>query len=86
MLKKIGLIVAVEIQSVVERYGSKLIERREKAGYQIFEYELEQNMLIIMNCGAGEIAAASGTQFLISEYQVDFVISLCCGKGCTLRF
>lgn len=83
MLKKIGLIVAVEIQSVVERYGSKLIERREKAGYQIFEYELEQNMLIVMNCGAGEIAAASGTQFLISEYQVDLVINFGVAGGLT---
>lgn len=83
MMKTIGLIVAVEIQSVIERYGSKLLKRSKKAGYLVFEYKMGQSMLIIANCGAGEIAAASGTQFLISEYQVDFVINFGVAGGLT---
>lgn len=73
-MKKIGMIVAVEIQAVLDSYGSRLTEKT-VAGYQVLEYELPNCRLIIVSCGAGEIAAASGTQFLISEYRVDLVIN-----------
>lgn len=74
-MKTIGMIVAVEIQSVLKRYGAKLVKRKETAGYQVLEYETDQYRMVIVNCGPGEIAAASGTQFLISEYHVDIVIN-----------
>lgn len=32
-MKTIGMIVAVEIQSVLKRYGAKLVKRKETAGY-----------------------------------------------------
>ena len=73
-MKKIGMIVAVEIQSVLDKYGSQLAEK-EKAGYKVLEYQTNNYHLVILNCGAGEIAAASGTQFLISEYGVDLVVN-----------
>lgn len=69
------MIVAVEIQSVLERFGAQLVEQKNSAGYLVFEYSTKQYQLIVVNCGAGEIAAASGTQFLISEYHVDLVIN-----------
>lgn len=74
-MKIIGMLVAVEIQSVLKRYGAKLVEGKETAGYQVLEYETDQYRMVILNCGPGEIAAASGTQFLISEYHVDVVIN-----------
>lgn len=74
-MKKIGMIVAVEIQSVLDKFSAKLNEQKSKAGYLVLEYSTEQYQLIIVSCGAGEIAAASGTQFLISEYHVDMVIN-----------
>lgn len=74
-MKKIGMIVAVEIQSVLDKYGAQLTVEKEVAGYKVLEYQTEQYQLIILNCGAGEIAAASGTQFLISEYHVDLVVN-----------
>ena len=74
-MKKIGMIVAVEIQSVLDKYGAQLTEEKEVAGYKVLEYKTEQYQLIILNCGVGEIAAASGTQFLISEYHVDLVVN-----------
>ncbi len=73
-MKKIGMIVAVEIQSVLDKYGSQL-RVEEKAGYKVMEYQTNNYHLVILNCGAGEIAAASGTQFLISEYGVDLVVN-----------
>lgn len=74
-MKKIGMIVAVEIQSVLDKYGVQLTVEKEILGYKVLEYQTEQYKLIIVNCGAGEIAAASGTQFLISEYHVDLVVN-----------
>ena len=74
-MKTIGMIVAVELQSVLKRYGAKLVKRKETAGYQVLEYETDQYRMVIVNCGPGEIAAASGTQFLISEYHVDIVMN-----------
>ena len=41
----------------------------------MLEYETDQYRMVIVNCGPGEIAAASGTQFLISEYHVDIVMN-----------
>lgn len=74
-MKKVGMIVAVEIQSVLDKYGEQLTVEKEVAGYKVLEYQTEQYQLIIVNCGAGEIAAGSGTQFLISEYHVDLVVN-----------
>ncbi|MBR4878369.1 MAG: 5'-methylthioadenosine/S-adenosylhomocysteine nucleosidase [Clostridia bacterium] len=74
-MKKIGMIVAVEIQSVLDKYGAQLAEKKDVAGYQVLEYQTADYQLIIANCGAGEISAASGTQFLISEYKVDVVVN-----------
>ena len=74
-MKKIGMIVAVEIDAVLEKIGSKLVENKEKSGYKILEYQTDSYNLIIVNCGAGEIAAASATQFLISEYGVDLIVN-----------
>ena len=34
-MKTIGMIIAVEIQSVLKRYGAKLVKRKETAGYQV---------------------------------------------------
>lgn len=74
-MKKIGMIVAVEIDAVLEKFGSKLVENKEKAMYKILEYQTNNYNLIIVNCGAGEIASASATQFLISEYNVDLIVN-----------
>lgn len=68
------MIVAVEIKAVLDKFGTRLVEK-EIAGYQVLEYKTSEYQLIVVSCGAGEIAAASGTQFLISEYKVDIVIN-----------
>ena len=50
-MKTIGMIVAVELQSVLKRYGAKLVKRKETAGYQVLEYETDQYRMVIVNCG-----------------------------------
>lgn len=73
-MKRIGMIVAVEIKAVLDKYGAAL-EEKNVAGYRVLEYKTDKYELIILNCGAGEIAAASGTQYLISEYHVDMIVN-----------
>jgi len=73
-MKKIGMIVAVEIKAVLDKYGAALQEKS-VAGYRVLEYKTDKYELIILNCGAGEIAAASGTQYLISEYHIDMIVN-----------
>lgn len=73
-MKRIGMIVAVEIKAVLDKYGDALQEKN-VCGYRVLEYKTPQYDLIILNCGAGEIAAASGTQYLISEYHVDMIVN-----------
>ena len=60
-MKKIGMIVAVEIKSVLDKYGAGLKEESSVAGFKTYIYETNGCQLIIVNCGAGEIAAAAGT-------------------------
>ena len=73
-MKKIGLVIAVEIQAFNDRYGKPdeiiRIRKQEVRRYVKDTYELNA-----MQSGAGEIAAASTTQFLISEFDVEMILN-----------
>ena len=73
-MKKIGMIVAVEIQAVLDKYGDRL-EEMFVDGFPVKVLKNDGYTLYIVKTGAGEIAAAAGTQLLISKYGVDFVIN-----------
>lgn len=73
-MKTIGMIVAVELKAVLDKYGGCLVEKS-VPGYRVLEYTTQQYRMIIVNCGMGEIAAAAGTQYLISAYDVDLVLN-----------
>lgn len=73
-MKNIGMLVAVEIGAVLERFGDKL-EELTFPGYNVKKYSTDSYNLYIMHCGAGEIAAAAGVQFLITKFDVDMVVN-----------
>lgn len=73
-MKKIGMIVAVELQAVLDKYGGRLRDQS-VPGFRVLEYTTARYQMIIVNCGMGEIAAAAGTQLLISSYGVDMVLN-----------
>ena len=73
-MKNIGMIVAVEIQAVLEKYGERL-EERFVDGFTVNVLNNDNYTLYIVKTGAGEIAAAAGTQLLISKFGVDCVIN-----------
>ena len=74
IMKNIGMVVAVEINAVVEKYGT-LTEVISITGYEIKKYVFENHNLFILHCGAGEIAAASATQLLISKFDVELIVN-----------
>lgn len=73
-MKKIGMVVAIEMDAVRDRYGhAEKIENREN--YDLYAYEMPGGRLYVLHCGIGELASAAGTQFLISRYQVDLIVN-----------
>jgi len=71
---KIGVVVAVEIGAVLKKYGeaSRIEAIR---GYTVREYSGEKFDLLVVDSGAGEIAAATATQLLIDRYDVDLILN-----------
>lgn len=72
-MKNIGMIVAVEIEAVLNKYGEP--SELKYPGFKIYEYKIEDKNLYVIHSGAGEIAAAMATQFLISQLQVEFIVN-----------
>ena len=72
--KRIGMIVAVEIGAVLKKYEGMLSEVPAR-GFETKRLLTDDYEMFIVNCGAGEIAAASAAQYLISEYAVDMIVN-----------
>ena len=72
--KKIGLLVAVEMDSVFSRYGTPG-KTEKRGGYDVFQYDNEEYTLYAINSGIGEISAAAATELLIDHYGVVLVVN-----------
>ncbi len=74
-VKNIGLVVAVEIKSVLEKYGTPIKTEKINA-FNVLTYQLKENSYLhVVHCGAGQIAAASATQFCISRLDCTLIIN-----------
>ncbi len=73
-MKKIGMIVAVEISAVLSRYGRPSSCSKE-CGFDIMKYNCKNYELIIAKSGEGELAAAAAVEHLISRHGVDMVVN-----------
>lgn len=72
--RKIGMIVAVEIDAVLKKYG-KSLEKIEAKGFEVMKLAHENYEMIIVKSGAGEIAASAAAQYLISVHDVDMIVN-----------
>ena len=75
-MKKIGLLVAVEMDAVLTRYGAPQ-ETQQVDGFEVLRYENESYTVFAVNAGAGEIAAAAATQPLSRTAQIRTNVSAC---------
>lgn len=73
-MKKIGLVVAVELDAVLQKYGTPVSDKIHR-GFRIITYNTHGNLLYVIKCGIGEIYAAAATQLLISEFNIDAVVN-----------
>lgn len=73
-LKKIGMIVAVEIEAVLNKFGNP-IQELQFTGYSVYQYKLGDHSLFVIHSGAGQIAATMATQFLITQFDVDLIVN-----------
>ena len=72
-MKTIGMIVAVEMDAVLSKYGRAAgVEKR--GGFEVHRYEGGDFRLFIVNSGAGEIAAAAATELLIAVYGAELIV------------
>ena len=73
--KYIGLVVAVEINSVLEKYSKPIKQERINA-YNVLQYKIKDNIyLYVVHSGAGQIAASAATQFLISRLNCSLILN-----------
>ena len=74
-MKKVGLIVAVELDSVLNKYG-KPVKEQQIDGYNVLTYNIDNKAeLYVVHCGAGEISAAAATQFCISVLKCPLILN-----------
>ncbi len=73
-MKRIGLIVAMETDSLASHYG-KLEKIPSPPGFNLYIHHKSNCDLYVLHTGIGEIAAAAGTQYLISEWKVELIVN-----------
>jgi hypothetical protein len=73
-MKKIGIIIAVEITGVMRKYADSLV-REEVKGFEVYSIDFGDKIMYIAKSEVGEIRAAACTQMLISRFGVDLVVN-----------
>lgn len=73
---KIGMIVAIpeEIDALFRTCGSP-IGTDTAPGYTVYCYSIEGHTVYVAGSGAGEIAASSTTQYLITKYGAELIVN-----------
>ena len=72
--RKIGLIVAIEMDAIFEHY-KKWKELEAPPGFNLFLVERDSYDIYILQAGMGVIAASSGVQYLIAKYDVSTIVN-----------
>ena len=72
--KTIGLLVAVEMDSVFAHYGEPC-GTEHRGGFDVYRYENDSYVLLVIHSGIGELAAAAAAELLIDRYEVEMVVN-----------
>lgn len=73
-MKRIGLIVAVEIDAVKDSLKEPLWEES-RYGFDLSCYQVGESELIVASCGVGQFAAIQATEYLILRYEVSLIFN-----------
>ena len=72
--RRIGLLVAVEMDSVFARYGEPC-GTEHRGGFDVYRYENDSYVLLVVHSGIGELAAAAAAELLIDRYEVELIVN-----------
>ncbi len=72
--KSIGMLVAVELDSVFTRYG-KPGKTEKRGGFTVYDYENDNYLLHVIHSGVGELAASAATELLIDRYETELIVN-----------
>ena len=73
-MKRIGLIVAVEIDAVKASLKDPLWERQEY-GFALSCYQVGNSELLVAHAGVGQFSATQATEYLILRYEVSLIFN-----------
>lgn len=73
-MKKIGIIVAIELDAIRTLYPT-IRELPGPKGFKVFSIEKDDCEIYVVQCGMGEIAAAGGVQYLITNFGVSIIVN-----------
>lgn len=73
-MKKIGIVVAVEMFALINKLG-EAHEVIKENNYEVLVYRNNQYEIYAVRCGMGEIASSACTQLLISLFKVDYIFN-----------
>lgn len=73
---KIGLVIATidEFKTLFDNLEYKY-EFIDNGNFKVYKYKINNHDVYVMNSGIGEISAAISTQFLIDNFEIEFVIN-----------
>ena len=71
---KIGIILAVELQAILEHYP-QMKEVSTTTAFRLFKVNEQNHEIFILQTGVGLVYASSGTQYLISSCHVEMIIN-----------
>ncbi len=80
--RSIGMLVAVEIDSIFARYGTPG-KTEKRGGFDIYRFENEEYVLHVIHSGIGELAAAAATELLIDRFGAELVVNFGVAGGLT---
>ena len=72
--KSIGMLVAVEQESVFSRYGAPG-KTEACGGFTVYQYENDRYVLHVIHSGVGELAASAAAALLIDRYAVEMLVN-----------
>lgn len=74
-MDKFGMVIAIgeELQGVLSAFGR--IEKKETGAFDVYFVRHGDSEIIVAASGAGEIAAAAATQYLIAKYAVQAILN-----------
>jgi len=84
LVKKIGVVVAVEIEAVFQMYKN-IKELPCPAGFKLYLVERDNYLIYFLHSNLGECAASAATQYLITNCGVTMIVNFGVTGGLTLK-